>query len=274
MLEKLFSQSQYDKQLSEELITGFRNGFDIGYRGPVQRKDTSKNLPFHVGNLTELWNKVMKEVQAKRVAGPFEHLPCEYYVQSPLGLVPKSGNKMRLIFHLSYDFGEQHDKRSVNFHTPSELCTVKYNDIDHAMQNCLRLIQESSDEGEECIITFGKTDCSNAFRLAPVLVSQRYLLCMAAIHPITKRIYYFIDKCLPFGSSQSCAIFQKFSDALAFLARWRILKVKIVSNPALTNYLDDFLFMARRLVACNAMMEEFLTLCAQIACPISKDKTE
>ena len=48
----------------------------------------------------------MKEVKAERVAGPFESIPYENYIQSPIGLVPKSGNKTRMIFHLSYKFGE------------------------------------------------------------------------------------------------------------------------------------------------------------------------
>ena len=41
----------------------------------------------------------MKEVKKHRFAGPFEVPPTKYYVQSPLGLVPKSGGqKTRLIF--------------------------------------------------------------------------------------------------------------------------------------------------------------------------------
>ena len=56
----------------------------------MNRKDKSRNLPFKAGNPIDLWNKVIKEVQANRYAGPFEETPSEYYVQSPLGLVPKS----------------------------------------------------------------------------------------------------------------------------------------------------------------------------------------
>ena len=43
--------------------------------------------------------------------------------QSPIDLVPKAGNKTRLIFHLSYDFNDE--DRSLNYHTPEEMCTVK-----------------------------------------------------------------------------------------------------------------------------------------------------
>ena len=48
--------------------------------------------------------KLVKKVNLGRYAGPFLNIPFKNYVQSPVGLVPKAGNKTRLIFHLSYDF--------------------------------------------------------------------------------------------------------------------------------------------------------------------------
>ena len=60
--------------------------------------------------------------------------------QSPIGLVPKAGNKMRLIFHLLYDFPD--GSKSINHHTPEELCSVKYNDLDHAIKGCLKLLKK------------------------------------------------------------------------------------------------------------------------------------
>ena len=74
-LARLLSESNYDKGASEYLIEGFSHGFDIGYRGPAERKDESSNLPFRVGNPTELWNKVMKEVETGHYAGPFTTPP-------------------------------------------------------------------------------------------------------------------------------------------------------------------------------------------------------
>ena len=64
----------------------------------------------------------MKEVKEERYAGPFEKIPFEHYIQSPIGLVPKDwGKDTRLIFHLSYP---RDGKSSVNANTPSELCSV------------------------------------------------------------------------------------------------------------------------------------------------------
>ena len=52
------------------LQQGFTYGF--GYEGPKERQSLSNNLPFSVGNHTILWEKLMKEVRLKRVAGPYD----------------------------------------------------------------------------------------------------------------------------------------------------------------------------------------------------------
>ena len=90
---------------------------------------------------------------------------------------------------------------------------------------------------------------------------------MKAKHPVTNVTYYFIDKCLPFGSSISCAHFQLFSDALA-----HILQVQL--GITVTNYLDDFLFISTSQDTCNSMVRKFIHLCNQIGVPVSKEKTE
>ena len=63
VLEELLIQSNYDAQLTDELVRGFRGGFDIGYRGPLERQDLSNNIPITVGSHEEMRNKIMKEVK-------------------------------------------------------------------------------------------------------------------------------------------------------------------------------------------------------------------
>ena len=89
VLESLLVESGYNNDKTKFLIDGFRNGFSIGYDGDQCVKQTAPNLKLYVGSETELWNKVMKEVKLKRYAGPFEQVPFEHYIQSPIGLVPK-----------------------------------------------------------------------------------------------------------------------------------------------------------------------------------------
>ena len=93
----------YDKDKIDFLEQGLTQGFDIGYQGPQQRCSTAENIPFTIGNETQMWNKLMKEVKLKCVAGPYEWIPFQNYIQSPIGLVPKGEDQTRLIFHLSYD---------------------------------------------------------------------------------------------------------------------------------------------------------------------------
>ena len=71
----------------------------LGMNGPNSRKDESSNIPIReVGSPEDMWEKIMKEVELGRYAGPYENIPYRFYMQSPIGLVPKAGGKTRLIF--------------------------------------------------------------------------------------------------------------------------------------------------------------------------------
>ena len=78
---------------------------------------------------------------------------------------------------------------------------------------------------------------------------------------MTGKWMYFIHKCLPFGAS--------ITNALSHLIEFRIQQKKRV-----TNYLDDFLFIAKSVVLCNWMIQKFLDLCLELGVPISREKTE
>ena len=215
---------------------------------------TSPNLKLRIGNETILWNKMMKEVKEKRFAGPFENPPFEHFIQSPVGLVPKDdGKKTRLIFHLSYPRSGD----SVNSLTPHEICKVKYCEFDDAIRRCL-------EEGVGCSIA--KSDMSSAFRHLGIKKQHWQLLVMKAKSPFNGKFYYFVDKCLPFGSSISCAHFQAFSNAVAFIVSFYTQKQTI-------NYLDDFLFAALLKLLCNEQVNMFLKICADINFPVSMEKT-
>ena len=213
--------------------------------------------------------------------------------------MPKSGSdQTRLIFHLSYDFKSTDGNRSVNFHTPKERCSVTYHDLDFAISTYLELFE--SQEGschkpskdsrylncnnleqrwrrkfnkhghtEQRTIFTGKTDLKSAFRILGLSPGSWQWLIMKAQHPDTGEFMYFVDKCLPFGSSISCALFQRFSDALHYL-----IEFKIGVKRLITNYLDDFLFVALTVMFCNFMIQSFLDLCTDLGIPISMDKME
>ena len=89
---------------------------------------------------------------------------------------------------------------------------------------------------------------------------------MKAEHPLTGKIYYFVDKCLPFGSSISCEIFQRVSNAIVAIVKFRTKK-------DLVNYLDDYFFAALLLSCCNDQVKCFLQVCEMINFPVAEEKT-
>ena len=189
-----------------------------------------------------------------------------------------------MIFHLSYPFDKGDGLGSLNEHTPKEKCEVKYRDLDYAIHAYLKLAglapvdeegmtkteKRSSiwKRGNKTILA-GKTDIKSAFRLIPLLQRCWKWLIMKAQDPTSGEWCFFIDKCLPFGASISCALFQEFSDALCFLIEHKTNSIVFV-----TNYLDDFLFLALTLLRCNYLINSFMQLCEQIGVPLALDKME
>ena len=186
---------------------------------------------------------------------PFSQPPFKHYIQSPLGLVPKDGGKKtRLIFHLSHP---RDSGKSVNENTPKEKTTVSYPSFDEAVKLCVK-------HGKNCYM--GKSDLTSAFR--HICMSRRCwkFLVMKAQSPKDGKFYYFVDKCMPFGASISCAIFQAFSNAISHI-------VKTKNNEENINYLDDFFFVALAKELCNKYLTTFIQTCNRINFPVSMEKT-
>ena len=273
---KLLEQSNYDRDKTEELIRGFEEGFDIGYEGKIDRRDTAPNLPLgELGTKTDLWNKVMKEVEVNRYAGPFkfEDLPFQHFIQSPLGLVLKDGGRQtRLIFHLSYDFRKSGNP-SLNACIPGEKCKVKYRDLDWVIENLRRILEKVNTRNSTGrilqILFYGKSDLKSAFRVVPVKPSQRCWLLMQCQDPESNEKFFFVEKNLPFEASISCRLFQDFSCVLQ-----HIFEHLYGTSRSCTNYLDDFLFVSPTEDECNTMVRIFLHMCERIGCPVSLNKME
>ena len=116
-----------------------------------------------------------------------------------------------------------------------------------------------------------KSDFSSAFRQLGVLRKHWRYLIMKACHPVTGELFYFMDKCLTFGAAISCALFQRVSNAIAHLVRWRLRQQNQIDKP-LVSYLDDFLFIHLLKLLCNAQMEVFMQICAEINFLVSLEK--
>ena len=111
----------------------------------------------------------------------------------------------------------------------------------------------------------GKSDFKAAFRNLPIRPEDRKWLVMMVRHPITNKQYYFMEKCLPFGSSISCSHFQRVSDAIKHIYYRK-------SGYHANNYLDDFLLTALIKAMCDGNIQLFLDICKQINFPVSIEK--
>ena len=255
VLGKLLNQVSYDVNKVKFLVKGFTKGFSISYKGPKDIQRYAPNLKIRIGDATILWNKVMREVRDKHLAGPYLNPPFKNFIQSPIGFIPKGkdGTQCRLIFHLSYP----KDGDLVNSFTPCDRCTVKYPDFSDAVRLCLKA-------GKSCKIA--KSDMKVAFRNLGIKPKHFAWLLLKAKSPFDGLTYFFVDKCLPFGSSISCALFQAFSDAIAAMVSYR-------TKQDLVNYLDDYFFVALLKLMCNGQVDEFLLVCKMVNFPVSLDKT-
>ena len=95
--------------------------------------------------------------------------------------------------------------------------------------------------------------------------SWKYLV-LKCQHPTSGKTYYFVDKCMPFGASISCAIFQEFSNSVAYIVQFK-------TGHPLVNYLDDYFFAAFKKSWCDSQIDEFLKVCNDISFPVSLEKT-
>ena len=258
VLERLLLETEYNSKKRKFVVEGLRNGFPLGYEGPKRVHLTAPNLKLRVGDEVDLWNKIMKEVMLKRVAGPYKVIPFQYYIQSPIGLVPKDGGvNTRLIFHLSYP--KTKFSTSVNANMPEHLCRVKYPDFCEAIKLCM-------DVGQERTVFISRTDISAAFRNLGLSTSAWRYVIMKAKLPLMGGWNYFAEKCLSFGAAISCRNFQEVSNCVAHI-------VKTKTHQNLINYLDDYFFCGLFKKFCNGNMREFIWICEQINLPISPEKT-
>ena len=191
-LMDILHQADFSDEECHFWFRGFTKGFSIVYGGQKEVRLEAKNLKLHYVDEIDLWNKIMIEVGEKRKAGPFSEVPFKGgFIQSPLGLVKKSGvseedliklagqcdshkikrvlgsvdlnevtkhqlKMTRLIFHLSHPWRAKEEKQLlVNANTPKSSCSVKYKDTDYAVKliSCFK---------GKCF--FGKSDFHSAFR--------------------------------------------------------------------------------------------------------------
>ena len=240
--------SNYSPVLTDKLVCGFSNGFELGHYGDpcdtkVNHRLLSRLHTFHLRNNLEV------EISAGRIIGPFDTPPFNNFQVSPLSIrEKKTPGKFRLIHNLSYPY----DGTSVNDNIDSIYKSVKYANVYQAI-NLLTSMKIGS--------FTAKSDIKHAFRLIPIRREDHSKL------GIFFEGHYYYDTTLPMGSASSCKLFEEFSCAIHHIVQFHIPKCKMI------HYLDDFLFMAESEVLCQEYLNVFSTICADIGVPLSLEKT-
>ena len=224
-------------------------GFVCIFSGERNAQD-SHNLKSALDNPHVVQAKLDSELEAGRIAGPFQSSPHPDLKISPLGVVPKrQEGQFRLIHHLSYP---RASGLSVNAGIPKECTAVSYAGIDEAVVFIKKL-------GRGCFLA--KTDIKSAFRLLPVHPDDYMLLGFSW----EGQIYH--DRCVPMGCASSCAIFETFSSALEWIATQKL------GCHGVIHILDDFLFIEKSQELCAESLEKFLEFCSVVGIPIAFEKT-
>lgn len=237
----------YPVQLKGYLIRGFNFGFHVNFEGGRSVFEPP-NLKSAIDRPDIVRDKLDKEINAGRIAGPFHNRPFPDMFCSPLGIVPKKNPmEFRLIHHLSFPRGS-----SINDFIPKEFSSVTYATINDAISTLKRAGRGSF---------MAKTDIKSAFRIIPVHSDDHPLLGMK-----WNNLYYY-DRCLPMGCSSSCAIFEAFSTALEWIAIHRL------GASSVLHILDDFLFIADSKEKCQLDLTNFLSMCQYLGVPIAEEKT-
>ena len=144
----------YDPFKRAFLTKGFSEGFYIPFEGDIT-EGMCRNHKSALQKPSVVDEKLRIELEAGRVSGPFDHMPLEHLIVSPIGLVPKKEPGLyRLIHDLSAPKGA-----SVNDCIPKEFCTVQYETLDDVISHVLVC-------GPGSLIS--KVDIKDAFRICPI----------------------------------------------------------------------------------------------------------
>ena len=78
----------YERTLKQYLINGFRFGFRTNFIGEISSFE-APNLKSALQNPEILFSKLSKELDARRIPGPFDTAPFPLFRTSPVGIVHK-----------------------------------------------------------------------------------------------------------------------------------------------------------------------------------------
>ena len=105
---------KYNMEATDKIVSGFEVGFRLGSEQTCFSIDTPKNHSSALNQSKIVSEKNETEIKLGTYKGPFRTPPLNYFVTSPLGMIPKKEiGTFRVIHDLSFTKTD-----SVNFHIP------------------------------------------------------------------------------------------------------------------------------------------------------------
>ena len=191
---------------------------------------------------------IQAEVERGHTVGPFYQPPTGPFRCNPLGARDKPDGSMHLILDLS-----QPDGQSVNSHIDRVSFTVQYTTMDQAILHIFSLGPNRA--------LLAKADLQHAFRLIPVLPSQRWLL------GFKWNEQYYYDVRVPFGLRSACTLFTDLADILTLTTRFHAHHFHV------HHYLDDIFFIGPAGTDdYQRAYRTFLCICDRCQVPLSPHK--
>ena len=247
LFEKLL-QPHPDRRLVNYIVSGLKNGFDIGFSGESSIT-RPKNLRSAVQNKPLLQEAIDKEISRGHTAGPFPSPPFPRTHCSPIGSAPKKDGSVRLIMDLSQPHGS-----SINDGISKEQFPCEYSHFDDATD----LVINKGPNSLMC-----KLDIKHAYRLLPVKPDQWQHLCYYW------EGNYYVDLVLPFGLRSSGSIFNQF----AGLVKWILINHYKITD--IVNYSDDFFKVCCKiLLFAQSELQQVINAFHDLGIPLAEDKIE
>jgi len=242
-----------DKQFSQFIIRGIRDGFRLGFDSQlVDLKQNEGNMLSAIDHPAVVSDYIKEETLSNRtlyVGSPAQAAALGIHC-SPFGVIPKKNKpgKWRLILDLSSPADH-----SVNDGISKEACSLSYISVDDVAA---------------CVVMAGrgamlaKLDIKHAYRNIPVHPHDRWLLGMSWGGNV------FIDATLPFGLRSAPIIFSAVADALLWIMQQK-------GTLLVFHYLDDFITVgAPKSEQCGDNLSCMLETCLEMGMPVEADKSE
>lgn len=211
-----------------DVPAGIRDGFRLGPSSPLQRTFIPPNHKSATTNPQVISDHIRSELLSKRYSGPFHPDRLQqligHFQTSPLGVIPKSHDRFRIIQDMSFPCDGQ-PVPSINSQINVEQFPCEWS----TFAQCYQVVARAPMGTQAAVF-----DVDSAYRNVPVFPLDQPFGCVQVDGLI------YIDHCLAFGCASSCGIFGRPADAL--VALYKSLPERL---DDILKWVDDFVFFRR-----------------------------